>query len=77
MSKFEPGKSYYCFSICDSDCRWHYKVTRRTEKSIYVQMDGTGPEKALRVKTDRYGEYVNPMGRYSMAPVLHSDRVYP
>lgn len=66
---------YYCRSICDYDCKWTYKVTKRTDKTIYVKMDGTGPEKALRVKTDSYGEYAMPMGRYSMAPVLHADRI--
>jgi len=77
MSKtqFKPGKMYYCRSICDYDCKWFYLVTRRTEKTIYVKEDGTGPEKALRVKDDRGEEYVMPDGRYSMAPVLTAGRM--
>lgn len=70
---FEPGKTYFCRSICDYDCKWSYLVTKRTDKSIYVQKDGTGPVMARRVSSDRYGEFCYPMGHYSMAPVLRAD----
>ena len=70
MNQFKPGKTYFCRSICDYECVWTYKVTKRTNKTIYVIQDGTGPEKALRVKTDASGEYTYPLGRYSMAPIL-------
>ena len=72
MSKFIPGMIYFCFSSCDQNCRWYYKVVSRTEKTIKVSEDGGAP-KTLRVNSDRYGEYVMPLGRYSMAPVLRAD----
>ena len=70
MNQFKPGKSNFCRSICDYECVWTYNVTKRTNKTIYVSQDGTGPEKALRVKKDASGEYTYPLGRYSMAPIL-------
>lgn len=75
MKQFEPGKFYFCRSICDQDCIWIFRVARRTEKTIVVQEDGLGPEKSLRVKVYDNEEYVMPLGRYSMAPVLTAGRL--
>ncbi len=75
MKQFETGKFYFCRSICDQDCIWIFRVIRRTEKTIVVQEDGLGPEKSLRVKVYDNEEYVMPLGRYSMAPVLTAGRL--
>lgn len=73
MKAFESGKSYFCRSACDHNCIWTYTVVRRTEKSIWIN-DG---EKVKRcaVKQHDDSEYVFPLGRYSMAPVLTAEKV--
>lgn len=69
---FKVGKVYVMFSPCDQSCTWAYKVVARTAKTITLEpVDGTtGSVKKCRISTDSYGEYVKPLGRYSMSPTL-------
>lgn len=69
--KFETGKEYTMRSPSDSNCVWTYKVTRRTEKSIWVE---DFPHKDKRMVVNAYNgvEYVKPLGYYSMAPTLRA-----
>ena len=68
MTRFEIGNKYYCISVCDQNCRWEYAVTKRTEKSIWIG------ENRFQIATDGESEYIYPLGKYSMAPVLRSIR---
>lgn len=80
MNKFEAGKTYSCVSVCDSECKWTYQVTRRTEKCIWIK--DTGKHNSLSEIECRYipkldftgkHETIFPLGRYSMAPILRAE----
>jgi hypothetical protein len=66
---FEPGKTYWTRSICDSDCIVRVPVARRTAKTITTD-DG----KVLRISVWQNVERVKPWGSYSMAPIVSADR---
>ena len=66
--KFESGKTYYATSICDSNCRWEFTVTKRTDKSIWIN------DKRFSVNDLSSDEFIFPLGRYSMAPMLRASR---
>lgn len=73
--KFETGTTYYCRSICDYNCIWKFTVTARTAKTVTItQTDGYGKGKAKKAKVYEAsdGEYIYPLGRYSMAPILRA-----
>lgn len=74
MKKFEVNGIYTMRSICNHECVWRYIVIARTAATITVT-DGE-ETKTLRInkKCSEYcgAETVYPMGRYSMAPVLHA-----
>ena len=76
MVKFEVGKQYYMRSACDYDCIWQYEVISRTEKTITIkQLNRQTAEPIKRkIQVDSDHEYVMPLGSYSMAPSLCSDR---
>ena len=80
--KFETGKIYSCNSVCDSNCRWFFRVEKRTAKTIVV----TELNRNLTVNTHHQNdsgrkriylyegtEHVRPLGQYSMAPILGAD----
>jgi hypothetical protein len=71
MKKFETGKTYTMRSICDHECVWGYKVKARTEKTVTLT-DEHGKETKCRVSNDNGGEFVRPLGRYSMCPILRA-----
>ena len=71
IPKFMTGKVYACRSIGDHDCVFKFKVTRRTDKTLWLEHNG----KALQVRArfnGQAGESCMPLGRYSMAPVLRA-----
>ncbi len=72
MTKFEINKTYSARSICDSNCIWNFKVTKRTEKSIWIVGGSikTPARKTINVYEDV--ESVKPFGRYSMSPTLRA-----
>ena len=69
-TQFEPGKTYWTRSICDSDCIVRVTVVSRTAKTIK-----TNKGKVLRVYTYEGVERVKPWGSYSMCPIVGADRV--
>ena len=81
MKQFEVGKKYSMRSACNHDCVWMYIVVDRTASTVVLQqvMNGKarGDKARFRIKK-KYSEYcgaecVQPMGTYSMAPVLSAD----
>ena len=74
MIKFEVGKAYYMTSPCDHECRWFYRVNRRTAKSVWLRQIGTANVERKVISVHGGVEQVLPLGRYSMAPILGADR---
>lgn len=75
---FEVGREYSCRSICDYDCIWTFRVTRRTEKNVWVVDTTHGSEgKEVRRKIDVWREEENfsPFGKYSMSPTVRAGKV--
>lgn len=79
--KFKAGSIYSCNSVGDHNCRWFFRVEKRTAKTILV----TELNRDLTVNTHRQNESgrkrislwdgvesVSPLGRYSMAPILRA-----
>lgn len=67
MKKFNININYSCISICDSNCKFEYVVTKRTAKSIWIN------ENRFKIYLDSEGhEMVYPEGKYSMQPILRA-----
>jgi hypothetical protein len=70
---FNIGQDYSCTSAGDSTCVWTFTVKARTAKRMTID-DGYGA-KVVGIKIDESGnEWALPLGRFSMAPVIRSDR---
>ena len=74
MTKFETGKTYYTRSACNHDCVWVYTIKKRTQKSA-VLVGFYGGEIRRKIKEVDGVEFIE-VENYSMAPVLHADKVY-
>lgn len=71
-TNFKIGKTYYCNSPCDWDCIWKFTVTARTAKQVTIA-DEHGKAKRTKIYYEASdGEYIYPLGRYSMAPILRA-----
>lgn len=78
MRLFEIGKTYYMFSVCNSDCVWKYTVIARTKSTVTLKdEDGKITVKRIAKKVSEYFnvETIHPLGVYSMAPSLTADRL--
>jgi len=80
--KFQVGKTYACRSICDHECVFTFTVVSRTAQSIVIAGNANLPmaNPAIggarrKVRVWNGVEQVDPLGRYSMAPVLGADDV--
>lgn len=71
---FEINKTYSCCSICDSNCTWTFKVLKRTAKFLTLE-DQDGKVFRKKVTVFDGDEQCNPLGNYSMAPILRADKV--
>ena len=80
-SVFEVGKVYQGRFISDWDSKFTFRVVERTAKFVtLLELDSTLAVRSWS-KTVRVGVYVwagveccRPMGRYSMNPILSSER---
>lgn len=72
-TKFLVGRTYGVRSICDYDTVFKFTVVRRTDKTVYFDYHGKVTGRRIRY-TDCVVETVDPMGRYSMSPVLTADK---
>lgn len=80
--KFEAGQVYMTRSACDYDCKFHYYIVKRTEKSVWVRSarqnadgsftpyDGVTRRAVDSHYSDSELEVIYPEGKYSMCPVL-------
>lgn len=69
--KFETGKTYFTRSICDYDCIHQFEILKRTEKSVWVQVDGKVSRRAIEIHNGI--ESFFPFGKYSMAAMISAD----
>lgn len=83
-TKFEVGKTYSCRSICDHNCIFSFVIVSRTGQSVVIrsttggnlpmQMEVIGgARRKLRVREGV--EEIDPLGRYSMAPILSASKL--
>lgn len=71
--KFIVGKTYSVRSICDYDCVFKFEVLARTDKTVTIKKHGNVVRRKIRVSDGV--EKIDPLGRYSMSPVLSADKV--
>jgi hypothetical protein len=71
MKKFEVNTEVTARSVCDHNCVWTAVVLKRTPKTVTVKMDN-GDVKTCRIQDRGEGEYIFPLGVYSMAPVMRA-----
>jgi hypothetical protein len=70
-SKFQVGETYATRSFCNYDCVYEFPVIARTEKTVTIVALGKTVRRTVYNFDGR--EAINPLGRYSMAPVLTAD----
>jgi hypothetical protein len=72
MKKFEANTEISARSICDHECIFEATVLKRTAKTVTIKY--RGEEKRCKIHVDSYdgGEYIFPMGQYSMAPIMRA-----
>ncbi len=66
--KFIVGRTYSTRSICDHDCIFSFTVTARTDKTVTLRYHGKETRRKIRLYDGI--ERCDPMGRFSMSPVL-------
>lgn len=72
LKTFETGKEYSCRSICDHNCIWTYEILKRTAKTITINIDGKNVSRRIYIYDN--AECVNPLGTFSMAPILTAEK---
>lgn len=71
MNKFKAGQELSAHSLCNYDCIFTGKVLKRTPKMITVKVKAFS-EKRCKIHISDEGEFIYPLGRYSMAPIFRS-----
>ena len=76
MTKFITGKTYSARSSCNYDAVWSFKVVKRTAKTLSLKDSRTGEVFTKRAKPSYCGSYETclPLGSFSMAPILTSEK---
>lgn len=72
--RFEVGKSYACRSVCDYDCIFTFEVVARTASTITIRGSAVTGTKRRKLRERDGVEIIDPLGRYSMSPVLCADK---
>ena len=71
MKQFEVGKQYATASFCDSDCIFRFEVVKRTAKTVWIRYWNEITRRRIRVRDGV--EQIDPLGQYSMSPILGAD----
>lgn len=71
MKKLEINQNLSCHSACDYNTIFTGKVISRTEKTATIAVECFGI-KRVKIFKDENGEYVYPLGRYSMCPIFRA-----
>lgn len=72
-TRFETAQRYYCRSFGDHNCVWRFTVITRTPQTITIVGDGETEARRRSVRVWQDVERVDPLGRYSLSPVLSAD----
>jgi hypothetical protein len=67
---FQVGQTYECRSLGDYDCIWRFRVVKRTAQFITIRERDTGEQRRCKVRVWDGVEQVDPLGRYSLSPIL-------
>lgn len=71
---FEVGAKYSMNSACDHNCVWTYEIVKRTKATVTIR-DEYGKETRCKIHTEySESEYIYPLGKYSMCPILRAER---
>ena len=69
-NNFEIGKTYETRSACDHECIFTAIVLKKTAKTVTIKtMDGL---KRCAVHHFEGDDFIYPLGRYSMAPIIRA-----
>lgn len=73
ITSFEVGKVYACRSFGNHDIVWAFRVDARTPQTVTLTevthgTDGDTKRRKVRIYSDV--EHVDPLGRFSLSPVL-------
>jgi len=74
MTTFQVGRTYSCRSICDHECIFTFTIVARTEKSVLITGGSLRAPTRRKVRIWDGAECIDPLGRYSMSPMLRADR---
>lgn len=69
---FKVGNTYSARSVCDHNCVWTFKVSKRTAKFVTFVDELTGDTYRRGVHVWDGAEWARPFGDYSMAPTLYA-----
>jgi hypothetical protein len=69
--RFKAGQSVSCRSLCDYDCVWSGTIVKRTAKTVTVKLENER-ERRCKIHEIRGEEFIFPLGRYSMAPIIRA-----
>jgi hypothetical protein len=75
LVRFKVGEVYSCRSICDYDCVFRFVVESRTKGTVTIRVPGALTAKRRKVRIWNGVEQIDPLGRYSMSPILSADKV--
>jgi hypothetical protein len=71
MKTFKTNKNYQTRSICDSDCIFNFNVIGRTEN--FITINSNFGIKKCKINICENAEYIYPLGKYSMCPILRAE----
>lgn len=70
VTQFQVGRVYSSRSLCDYECIFKFAVVERTAKTVTILVHARPARRKIRVVDDV--ECIDPLGRYSMSPVLRA-----
>lgn len=71
-TQFQIGRTYSTRSAFDYDSIFSFQVIARTAKTVTISSHWG--EKIRKIRTINNVEHINPLGQYSMCPVIRADR---
>ncbi len=71
MNTFIENQTLEARSACNYDCIFTGKVIKRTAKTVTVDIKSFG-EKRCKIHNTGDGDFIYPLGRYSMAPIFRA-----
>lgn len=79
VAKFQVGKTYRCTSPCDHNCTWDFLVVSRTPSTVtFLSPEHPARRREpIRKKVSVYdgAETCQPLGKYSLSPVLTAEKL--